>query len=160
MSLSSSHFHLIYKTRAHDSFFTKLFSREAADNKWSIFIFVSPFPLKSQKRATHKLLSVFSHLHTIVVKFHQLARLSSLASTEVAQLPPADPPTVCLTQRKVTVFGLGVRPGCWLWLLFCCFDTKYWWGEKGYVAQLSLRCSSEFGLSSEFSLISILVPHP
>lgn len=84
VSSSSSHFQLIYKTRAHDGFCTKLFSREAADNKWSIFI-LKLFPSKvSETRHTWT-----SHLSTIN------SQISSARSFVITQVLSAHPLTVC-----------------------------------------------------------------
>lgn len=63
MTLSSCHFHLIYKTGTHDSFFTKLFSREAADSKWSRFIFNHCFP-SSLRSAPHINSALCFHIST------------------------------------------------------------------------------------------------
>lgn len=67
------------------------FLREAADKELSVFICNHRFPSSLVKRAAHKLLGRLRIAAAIIVKFHQLARLSSLAATGVNSLPPGDP---------------------------------------------------------------------
>ena len=135
-----------FTNRAHDSFFTKLFSREAADNKSSIFICNHRFP----SRLVNAL-----HINSSLVFTSQYdhREISSARSFVIISVDGGHSAPVC----QSSTMSLTQIKAIWAPRLFTVAFILLFWHrvlverQLGYVAQLCLCCSSEFGL------ISILV---
>lgn len=121
-----------FTIRAHDSFFTKLFSREAADKKSSIFICNHRFP-SSLINALH----INSSL--VFTSQYDHREISSARSFVIISV---DGGHSALTQIKAVLARSSPRlfTVAFIWLFWHRVLVERW---GGYVAQLCLRCSSE-----------------
>lgn len=149
VSRSSSRFHLICKRGTWQLFTVILFSREAADNKWSIFICNHRFPSSLINTVHIHPLSCF-HI-SIRSSWNFISRSFVIISVDGGcSAPVCWSSTTSLTHIK-SCLGSECCVHHLLWLLFGCFDRQYWWRDRGHAARLCPWCSTEL------SLISILV---